>query len=101
MAKGLKAFISYSHLDEHALERFSKHLVMLKRELSISEWFDQKILAGGDIDSEISKHLEECELFIPLVSVDFLASNYCYDREMRRAMERHEEGTMRVVPVII
>lgn len=101
MATELKVFISYSHLDEHALERFSKHLAMLKREGSISEWFDQKILAGGDIDSEISGHLEECDLFIPLVSADFLASNYCYDREMTWAMERHEKGTIRVVPVIV
>ncbi len=101
MSKGQKIFISYSHFDEHALERFNKHLAMLKRDGLILEWFDQKILAGGDIDSEISKHLDECELFIPLVSPDFLASTYCYENEMTRALERHDRGTMRVVPVII
>lgn len=101
MTKSLKAFLSYSHCDEHALERFSKHLAMLKRDGSISEWFDQKILPGGDIDAEISKHLEECDLFIPLISADFLDSNYCYEREMTQALSRHEEGTMRVVPVIV
>ena len=101
MIKKQKLFISYSHFDEHALERFVKHLSMLKRDGLISEWFDQKILAGGNIDNEISRHLEECQLFIPLVSADFLASNYCYEREMTRALERHDSGTMRVVPVII
>jgi len=101
MAKGLKAFISYSHLDEHALERFTKHLAMLKRDGSIVEWFDQKIMPGGDIDTEVSTHLEECDLFIPPVSADFLSSRYCYDRELVRALARHDDGTMRVLPVII
>lgn len=101
MARGHKLFISYSHLDEHALRSFTKHLAMLKREGAIVEWFDQKILPGGDIDEEVSAHLEECDLFLPLVSPDFLASQYCYDRELARALARHEEGTMRVLPVIV
>lgn len=98
---GLKVFISYSHLDEHALERFTKHLAVLKREGAIEEWFDQRIAAGGDLDAGISVNLEGCDLFIPLISPDFLSSGYCYDRELKRALERHEQGSMRVVPVIV
>lgn len=101
MAKGLKVFISYSHMDEHALERFTKHLSVLKREGSVREWFDQKILHGGDIDTEISEHLEECQVFIAIVSADFLSSHYCYERELKRALERHEQGSMRVLPIIV
>jgi internalin A len=40
-------------------------------------------------------------LVLLLVSPDFIASDYCYDKEMRRALERHEEGSARVVPIII
>jgi tetratricopeptide (TPR) repeat protein len=36
-----------------------------------------------------------------LVSSDFLASDYCYDRELTRALERHAQGAARVVPVIV
>lgn len=74
---------------------------MLRRDGSLAEWIDQKILAGGDIDREVSRQLDKCDLFLPLVSPDFLASNYCYDTEMKRAMERHEAGTTRIVPIII
>lgn len=101
MAKGLKVFISYSHMDEHALERLTKHLAVLKREGSVREWFDQKILPGGDIDAQISEHLEECQVFIAIVSADFLSSHYCYDRELKRALERHELGSMTVMPIIV
>jgi hypothetical protein len=36
-----------------------------------------------------------------LVSADFLASDYCYDIEMQRALERHHRGEARVIPVIL
>lgn len=48
MAKQLNAFISYSHVDTLALERLTKHLAMLRRDRIISEWFDQRITAGGE-----------------------------------------------------
>ncbi len=97
----MKAFISYSHADELALKVFVKHLAMLKREKLLSEWFDQEILAGGRIDAEISKNLESCELFVPLLSPDFLASNYCYEREMIVAIEREEAGKLQIVPIVV
>ena len=36
-----------------------------------------------------------------LTSSAFLASDYCYDIEVKRAMERHEAGEARVIPVIL
>ncbi len=36
-----------------------------------------------------------------LVSASFLASNYCYEIEMKRAIARHEAGEARVIPVIL
>lgn len=36
-----------------------------------------------------------------LVSADFLSSDYCYDIEMSRALERHASGSARVIPVIL
>jgi hypothetical protein len=36
-----------------------------------------------------------------LISADFLDSDYCYDIEMRRAIERHDAGTAKVIPIIL
>jgi len=30
-----------------------------------------------------------------------MASNYCYDIEMQRAIERHDAGNARVIPIIL
>jgi hypothetical protein len=97
----MKAFISYSHRDESLLERFHTHLSMLRREGRITSWYDRQIAAGATIDREIDKQLESCQIFIALVSPDFLNSGYCYDREMARAIERHEAGQIVVIPVIL
>jgi hypothetical protein len=35
------------------------------------------------------------------LSADFLASRYCYEIELKRAMERHEAGEAVVIPVIL
>jgi TIR domain len=101
MKRPATAFISYSHRDEVALQSLITHLAMLRREGSIAEWFDQKILAGGEIDQEVSRQLDKCDLFLPLLTPDFLASNYCYETEMQRAIERHESGEMHIVPLVI
>ena len=97
----MKALISYSHVNERALDRLHTHLAVLRRAQHITEWYDREILAGDDFDQEISEQLEICELFLALVSPDYLASGYCYDREMARALERHHAGEVRVVLIII
>lgn len=97
----MKAFISYSHRDAAVLERLHAHLVNLRREGLIEAWYDREILAGSDFDGEIKRELEDAELFLMIVSPDFLNSNYCYDTEMARALERHAAGEARVVPIIV
>ena len=97
----MKAFISYSHRDRAALERLHTHLAVLRSDGRLDEWFDREILAGEEIDSEIEERLESSELFLLLVSPDFLASDYCVNREMKRALERHRSGAARVVPIVI
>jgi len=41
------------------------------------------------------------QIILLLISSDFLASKYCYDIEMKRAMERHDSGEARVIPIIL
>lgn len=97
----MRIFISYSHRDQAALERLHTHLAPLRDGGLIDTWFDRRILAGERIDAEIDKELEACDLFLMLVSPDFLASDYCVNREMRRALERHRDDAAHVVPIIV
>jgi len=97
----LRTFISYSHKDKVALDRLHVHLTNLQRDGHIKTWYDREILAGDVLDDEIKRELEAADLFLLLVSPDFIASDYCVEREMQRALERHESGQARVVPIIL
>lgn len=97
----LQVFISYAHEDAQEMGELVKHLGMLKREGMIAPWLDRDITGGREWKGEIHGHLERADLILLLISVDFINSDYCWDVEMTRAMQRHDSGEARVVPVIV
>jgi hypothetical protein len=94
-------FFSYSHKDEGLRDKLEVHLAMLKRQGVIDTWHDRRIVAGDDFAGRIGEELERADIILLLVSPDFLASDYCYDIEMTRAIERHQAGEARVIPVVL
>ena len=94
-------FFSYSHKDEELRNELETHLALLKRQGVISSWYDRRITAGSDFEKTISSELESSQIILLLVSAHFLASDYCYEKEMTRAIEKHEEGSAVVIPVIL
>ncbi|PWE52131.1 toll/interleukin-1 receptor domain-containing protein [Metarhizobium album] len=97
----LNAFISYSHADEKYLERLHKHMALLQRERAIETWTDHQIVPGGKLDGAVAQALERSDVFIALVSPDYLASNYCYDKEFEVALRMAESGKLHILPVIV
>jgi hypothetical protein len=94
-------FFSYSHQDEDLRNELEIHLAMLKRQGLVGTWHDRRIGAGKEVDGTISEHLEAANIILLLVSPYFLASDYCYELEMRRALERHQANEARVIPIIL
>lgn len=97
----IEVFYSYSHKDAALRDKLETHLSTLKRQGVISGWHDRKISAGAEWAGQIDWHLNTAGVILLLISADFLASNYCYEKEMQRAMERHEAGEARVIPIIL
>ncbi len=97
----LRLFYSYSHKDERLRDEMETHLKILHRRGLIQSWHDRKIEAGDDWKQAIDENLERTDIILLLVSADFIASDYCYEIEMKRAMERHKAGEAKVVPVIV
>ena len=78
-----------------------KHLSLLQRQGVIQTWHDRNINAGDDWKQQIDDNLNTATVILLLISADFLASDYCYEIEMQRALERHNAGEARVIPVIL
>jgi hypothetical protein len=97
----IAVFYSYSHKDEELRERLETHLKLLKRQGIIQDWHDRRISAGTEWEGQINQYLESAQIILLLISADFLASDYCYDKEMQRALARHEAGEARVIPIML
>lgn len=94
-------FFSYSHKDEALRDRLETALSGMRRQGLIEAWHDRRLRAGDDFDKGVRAELERADLILLLISPDFIDSDYCHDVEMARAMERHERGEARVIPVIL
>jgi len=95
-------FLSYASQDAEAAKRICEAL----RADSIEVWFDQSELVGGDAwDAKIRKQLQECALFIPMVSANTQARSEGYFRiEWRLAAQRTyamADDTTFLMPVVI
>ncbi len=99
--KELEIFFSYSHKDKKMREELEKYMSHLKRHPLIRAWHDGEIGAGMVWAQEIDQHLNKANVILLLISQDFIASNYCYDIEMQKAIQRHEAGEARVIPIIL
>ncbi len=99
--RAIEVFFSYAHEDEKLRDKLEKHLSILKRQGVITGWHDRRIGAGKEWAGEIDQHLNTAHIILLLISSNFLASDYCYDIELERAMKRHHAGEARVIPIIL
>ena len=94
----VKLFYSYSSRDEHFKEDLEKHLNILLRKKIINDLRTRRIGGGEKWDHQIDPQFNEADIILLLVSPDFLASDYCWEEEVERAVERHESREAVVIP---
>src|SRR5947208_8510995 len=101
IANQITVFYSYAHADERLRKQLETHLGLLRQQGIIAEWHDRQIVAGTDWAQEIDTHLATADVILLLISPDFLASDYRYSVELQRAMQRHDAGEARVIPIVL
>jgi hypothetical protein len=101
MASDIEIFLCYAQEDELLCKELLIHLGGLKRQNFFDLWHDREINAGTEYEPEIDKHLNTAKVILLLISQYFMNSNYCYLKELQKAIERHDRGEARVIPVIL
>lgn len=96
----LDVFIAYAREDEKYLNDLHTYLSTLKREGLVSLWHDRRIEPGQDWEREIDNRISTYPIILLLISAYFMDSDYCYGKELKQAIERHERGDARVIPII-
>src|SRR6266487_1009742 len=97
----LRLFYCYAREDKALRDELDIYLKSLKRQNLVTSWYDGEIGPGTEWEKEIDTQLRNADIILLLVTPHFMASDYCYDTEMKRALERHQAGTVRVIPIIL
>ena len=92
-----KVFVSYSHQDIEWLKKLRTHLSGLKHSGIIEDWTDLDILAGDMWDKKIKESMEQADVFICLLSADFVASNYIWNVELKTIFENMKKKKTKVI----
>jgi hypothetical protein len=100
MARPTQCFISYSHRDHAACDRLVAHLKAVARSYPFSLWHDPRIRVGFYFNEVIAQAIENSDIFVPLVTNDFFASDYIFEHELPAILARHRDHHALVVPVI-
>jgi TIR domain len=99
--KVFPVFCCYARKDYKKLDELKTYLTPLVYEGLIEIQSDVDIQAGKEWEKEIEKYLDTAQIILLLLSPNFMASPYCNNIEMKRAIERHDQGKARVIPILL
>jgi TIR domain len=100
MDKGIQIFLSYAHNDRRLAQELLTHLKPLQKQGQVTIWSTEDLLPGEEYTQSLHAHLNSAQIILILVSPDFLASKEM-DYILPEAMERHNRGEARVIPIIL
>jgi hypothetical protein len=95
-----QVFLSFASEGESLKNKLEKHITNLKRQGLIIIKDRCSLQAGTEIDVQVEKYINESRIILLLISPDFLGSDQYYS-ELEKAIERHQEGIARVIPIIL
>ena len=101
MSTPINMFIIYAREDMDIKQRLLLHLNPFKNAFNAVIWHDGNIEAGQEWKPHIESRLDQTDIFILLVSVDFMNSEFINQVEFKYAIERHKEKKAIMIPVII
>lgn len=100
--ENINIFIAYTQEDRPALLELEAHLSVLERLRMVDKiWYDGMVQVGANWEDTVLDALHNADIILLLVSADFIASDFCYHQEMLQAVELHEAGKVKTLPIIV
>jgi tetratricopeptide (TPR) repeat protein len=96
-----KVFLAYTFRDEAARNELINRLYRLRWRGLVGDWEERAVGQGSAGSGEISPFLEHARLILLLISPDFVHATYCYSSEVKYALQRHEAGQTRILPILV
>jgi hypothetical protein len=95
----VRIYISHAAEDGPHRETLAAHLATLQREELAELTWSASVSPGRDVREVVDAWLHRADIFVALVSANFLASNFCMGIELETARARHGRGELEILPV--
>jgi uncharacterized integral membrane protein len=82
-------------------EQLKAHLANLVEQGKIEPWQDRMLEAGQEWEPQIKAALETADIFLLLVSPQFMASQFIKNVELKMALAKRKDGAARVIPIVL
>lgn len=92
----IKIFIAYAEKDRPVREAIVNHL----SNLNIEIYHEGMIEGGLFVEETITQYLQEADIILFLVSADFWVNDELQETQVKKAIERHENKEVKVIPII-
>jgi hypothetical protein len=97
----MNGFLSYSHEDHRLFMGFRPHLAALRRGFGLDIWTDHNCEVGTLWNTRIEAAIKAAQVFVLLISPDFIASDYVNDNEIPAIREQRRSAGSLVLPVVL
>lgn len=91
----------YTYKDKDLSQELLLHLSSLRRAGFIQTFHEREINVGETRKEAVDRRIYEANIILLLISADFLASPYCQGRELKIILDRHREGQVYAIPVLL
>jgi len=94
-------FCASAQTDDAYRQQLENHLSTLIQRGYITFWHNQQIRPGDNLKDTIETHLSQASIILLLISADFLASDFWQGPAMQRVLQRQQEHSARLIPIVI
>ena len=101
MKAPLKIFIAYSKYDDDYRKELKDHLYPGIVEGTFIVFDDREMDMGEKWHARLKKELEQCDVFILLISVKTLGTSFVMNVEIPEAKKRNERGSLKIIPILV
>jgi len=94
-------FISAAPGDDTLRRALQNHMKQLHRSKKATFKHSQDAPAGGERPGWIAACIQEARIILLLISREYVSADEYYEDEIVRAVERHDRGEARVIPILL
>lgn len=91
----------YTLADKDVMLHLLQYLNPLKEDLNVSIWHDDPINPGQPLKTYLESRIHHTDLFLLLVSDNFMNSQFITQNEFKAIIDRHKDNESKVIPILI